>query len=166
MIVGVTGTAMPFARLVSALGCYAAAHPDEVVWVQHGDAALPPGLNGEPVVSRTRLMQLMKEADVVVSHAGCGTMLDALSLGHFPVVVARRRALGEHVNDHQLELLDALEQADRIVAVRDISALPDAIARAQSQPKQVRAPENAERLKQAVREAIVERGRGGSSAVL
>jgi UDP-N-acetylglucosamine--N-acetylmuramyl-(pentapeptide) pyrophosphoryl-undecaprenol N-acetylglucosamine transferase len=47
------------------------------------------------------LDQAMREADVVVTHAGTGSALAALHAGRCPVLVPRTHAMGEHVDDHQ-----------------------------------------------------------------
>jgi UDP-N-acetylglucosamine--N-acetylmuramyl-(pentapeptide) pyrophosphoryl-undecaprenol N-acetylglucosamine transferase len=46
----------------------------------------------------------------VVTHAGAGTVLDLLRTGICPVVVPRRRARAEHVDDHQTELAELLRR--------------------------------------------------------
>lgn len=130
-VVAVVGNKGPFDRLVQALDAYAAAHPGVSVWVQHSTGVLPARLTGAPIVERAELVARMREADVVVTHAGSGTVRDALVLGHRPVVVPRRAKHGEHVNDHQLELVAALE--GRIEPVFDVAELGDAIARAAAQ---------------------------------
>lgn len=132
-IVAIVGTKGPFDRLVSALADYARLHPDVRIWVQHGEGALPAGLEGEALVERERVLTRMAEADAVVCHAGSGTLRDAMALGHRPVVVPRRAHLGEHVNDHQLELVEAL--GDRIEALTDevsAASLGRAIERARA----------------------------------
>ncbi|MCU1637208.1 MAG: glycosyltransferase [Cryobacterium sp.] len=45
-----------------------------------------------------------READVVVTHAGVGSILGFLESGIYPVVVTRRKARHEHVDDHQLQI--------------------------------------------------------------
>ena len=42
-----------------------------------------------------------QESDVIVAHAGMGSILTALELGKPIVVMPRRAHLGEHRNDHQ-----------------------------------------------------------------
>ena len=134
MIVGMTGMGPPFTRMVRGLADYASSHPGEEIWVQHGKAELPPLLSGAPFVERDVMLERLRAADVVVTHAGCGSLFDAMSLGQTPVVVPRLERFGEHVNDHQLELLDALSAEGRIVAVRDIADLPRAIDEARKRP--------------------------------
>lgn len=129
MIVGLTGTGLPFPRLLRGLADYARSSGEEV-WVQHGAADRPTPLQGEPLVPRPELLARMRAARVVVCHGGCGSIADALVVGRVPVVVPRRAAHGEHVNDHQLELVEALSAEGRIVAVSDVLELPAAIEKA------------------------------------
>jgi UDP-N-acetylglucosamine transferase subunit ALG13 len=51
-------------------------------------------------------------ADVVVTHAGVGTVLELLEHGTHPVVVPRSRNRGEHVDDHQHEIAEYLRTID------------------------------------------------------
>ena len=53
----------------------------------------------------------MREADVVVAHAGVGTALAALEVGKCPVLVPRRLAHGEHVDDHQVQIASELGES-------------------------------------------------------
>lgn len=45
-----------------------------------------------------------KNAQVVVTHAGVGTILNLLEWGIYPVVVPRRKGRNEHVDDHQVQI--------------------------------------------------------------
>ncbi len=58
------------------------------------------------------LQSEVEEADLVISHAGIGSTLMALQAGKSPVVVPRRASFNEHVDDHQLEILEALGTTD------------------------------------------------------
>lgn len=50
------------------------------------------------------LRPLMRDADLVIAHAGIGSALDALALGKQPLLLPRSATRGEHVDDHQGEL--------------------------------------------------------------
>ncbi|NJE00293.1 beta-1,4-galactosyltransferase, partial [Thermococcus sp. LS1] len=76
------------------------------------------------------ILELYKKADVIVAHAGAGTLLTALSFGKPIVVVPRLKKFGEHVDDQQLELAEALENMNKAIAVYDIEKLEDAIKKA------------------------------------
>ncbi len=61
-------------------------------------------------------------ADVVVTHSGVGTILKLLDLGIRPVVVPRRSARNEHVDDHQ-EQIAALVEREGLAVVRESDEL-------------------------------------------
>ena len=75
---------------------------DEVVW-QLGATNRSDGLPGRVFdqVAPRELESLSRAADVVVAHAGVGSILNQFELGHSPVLAVRRHAFGEHVDDHQ-----------------------------------------------------------------
>jgi UDP-N-acetylglucosamine transferase subunit ALG13 len=52
-------------------------------------------------MSQDEFSSTISTSDVVITHAGVGTILDLLERGVCPVVVPRRRAREEHVDDHQ-----------------------------------------------------------------
>ena len=85
--------------------------PDaEVMW-QTGDTDTSGlGIEGHYAIPERDLIDAMKEADVVVAHAGVGTALAALEVGKCPVLVPRRSAHDEHVDDHQIQIALELER--------------------------------------------------------
>jgi UDP-N-acetylglucosamine transferase subunit ALG13 len=118
MILVTTGTNAPaFDRLLRAVDELAL---EESVVVQHGPSVLRPA-NAVCVdyVSFDRFVELVKEARVVVTHAGVGSILTTLMNGKRPVVVPRLARYAEHVDDHQLELSRRLAEIDVITLVED-----------------------------------------------
>lgn len=95
-------------------------------------AILPPGLDVLWQVGPTRIERMpagaraqvpvaemrraMRDADVVVSHAGVGSALAAMQAGRRALYVPRRRAYGEHIDDHQVAIAHELEKRDLVVA--------------------------------------------------
>ena len=53
-----------------------------------------------------------READVVVTHAGVGTILFLLDLGIYPVAAVRRQEHGEHIDNHQEQIATLLNQLE------------------------------------------------------
>ncbi|MFH8252106.1 glycosyltransferase [Microbacterium sp. B2969] len=51
-----------------------------------------------------------READVVITHSGVGTILGLLEMGIYPVAVVRRSARKEHVDDHQEQIAALLRE--------------------------------------------------------
>ncbi len=89
----------------------------EVLW-QTGDTDVSRfGIAGHYAIPEKELSEAMREADVVVAHAGVGTALAAFEVGQCPLLVPRRFALGEHVDDHQIQLCDDLVRRGLAVSV-------------------------------------------------
>jgi UDP-N-acetylglucosamine--N-acetylmuramyl-(pentapeptide) pyrophosphoryl-undecaprenol N-acetylglucosamine transferase len=61
------------------------------------------------------MREAIEWADVVIAHAGCGSAITALEAGKMPLLVPRRKAHSENVDDHQVLL--ARELAARGLAV-------------------------------------------------
>lgn len=103
-----------FERLVRRLLEILPAETD-VLW-QTGDTDVSGfGIVGHHAIPERELTAAIREADVLVAHAGVGTALAALEVGKCPVLVPRRFAHGEHVDDHQTQI--AGELASRGLAV-------------------------------------------------
>lgn len=107
MIFVTVGThTQPFTR---ALELLSEAGVSEPLVIQHG--ATPPRpdlLDAEWVefLEADAMDAQMHRARAVVSHAGVGCMMMALRGGKKPVLIPRLYGLGEHVDDHQLQLAD------------------------------------------------------------
>lgn len=124
IFVTVGSTTFPFERLVGAVSQLAG---EEVV-IQHGPVAPPAGLaRSQAFMPFPEILHNMESAQKVVSHAGVGSILSALRAGHTPIVVPRLRRFGETVDDHQVELVDALAAEGKVVAVADIARLGETV---------------------------------------
>jgi beta-1,4-N-acetylglucosaminyltransferase len=79
----------------------------------------------------------ISRASVVVAHGGAGSILEVLNAGKPLVLVPRLKRFGECLDDHQLELVSALAEEGRAVAVLDPSAgrLRAAIGKASELPR-------------------------------
>lgn len=69
------------------------------------------------------MIEKIKEARVVISHAGAGTILLCLNLGKSPIVVPRDPEKGEHIDHHQNELCERLAEEGRLTIVRNLEEL-------------------------------------------
>ncbi|WP_321422017.1 PssE/Cps14G family polysaccharide biosynthesis glycosyltransferase [uncultured Methanobacterium sp.] len=76
------------------------------------------------------IKECYKNATVIVAHAGAGTLLDSLYFKKSVVAVPRRKKYGEHIDDQQLELTEALEKSGKVLAVYDIETLDSTIKKA------------------------------------
>jgi UDP-N-acetylglucosamine transferase subunit ALG13 len=77
-------------------------------------------------------------ADVVITHSGTGSVMLAMSLGKKPIVAPRYKYHGEHVDDHQLQLVQKLEVDGLIVPYYDGDQLSERINQALDVGRNVR----------------------------
>ena len=85
--------------------------PDADVLWQTGDTDVTGlGITGHHAIPERELSEAIREADVLVAHAGVGTALAALEVGACPVLVPRRFSHGEHVDDHQIQIAGELSR--------------------------------------------------------
>lgn len=99
----------PFDRLVQWIDEWAALHPDVSIFMQRGTSTTPRRVASAEIVAHGDLLRLFAAADVVVSHGGPSTVMDARSSGRLPIVVPRDPSRGEHVDGHQMRFADHLD---------------------------------------------------------
>ena len=95
------------------------------------------------------------EAELVIIHAGAGSVIEALHVGKIPVVMPRRAGYGELVDEHQLELAEALARQRRVVLAMEPENLAEAAREALTRQRVHEERHGAEpRLVALVREAL------------
>ena len=70
---------------------------------------------------------MTSKARLIICHAGAGTLLHAVKEGRVPVVMPRRKRYREHIDDHQVQLVNALTVEGKIVPAFEPIDLPLAI---------------------------------------
>ena len=88
---------------------------DLIEWqVGYMNVAQLPGIT-HVQLDRTDFLRLIVGADVVISHGGIGVISDCLSSGKTPLVIPRRKSFGEHVDDHQVEIVEFLAERGLVI---------------------------------------------------
>lgn len=80
-----------------------------------------------PFLSLDQYNRYIQDAQLLILHAGAGSVIKALRAGKRPIVVPRRKKFQEHINDHQLDFAKALSKMDKIELVLEISDLKSAV---------------------------------------
>ena len=77
--------------------------------------------------------EYISKADLVISHGGVGTIFSAIKKGKKVIAVPRLEKYGEHINDHQIEICEALENEGYILYYKDgVDSLDDLIKKAKN----------------------------------
>lgn len=66
-------------------------------------------------LNKEDVLKYMKEAKFIITHGGVGTILDALTLGKKVIAVARLKKYKEHINDHQLEIINEYSKLNYVL---------------------------------------------------
>jgi len=116
----------PFDRLLRALDGLGL---EERLVVQRGASRVrPAGAECVEFLPYEELVEHVRAARLVVTHAGVGSVLVVLSAGKRPLVVPRLHRYGEAVDDHQLAFARHLERAGLVSVAEDLAELPAALA--------------------------------------
>ena len=110
-VVVTVGSDRRFARMIEAVRAVVPAQA-EVLW-QTADAG---DARSSAFVPAPVLEEAVRQADVVVAHAGCGSALMALGAGKCPILVPRDPGHGEVVDHHQIEIARWLDERGLAIA--------------------------------------------------
>jgi len=120
------GTQGPFDRMVDAVDDWARRTGRDDVLAQVGPSEKPPRhIRWVRSLPAAEFTQTVKQAQVVVSHAGMGTIITALEFGTPLILMPRRSALHEQRNDHQVATARRFKELGRIAVAFDERELAD-----------------------------------------
>ena len=71
-------------------------------------------------LDRDEFSAVMDRADIVITHGGTGAIIGAVKKGKKVIAVPRLARYGEHVDDHQLQLIGQFEELNLIYACEDM----------------------------------------------
>lgn len=136
LLFATVGATLPFPRLVEYV---AKAHADGAlpprVIVQNGLGEPPlPGIETHQSLDFDAVKTLLDTADIVVCHGGTGSIITALQRGCHVIVVPRKFALGEHYDDHQMEIAEAFAARGLIQIANDYAEFLTALRQTADRP--------------------------------
>lgn len=121
------GTQCPFPRLVNAISEWSGRRDDVEVIAQTCDTTSSPHLRCSPTFEPDEFRQAIAGADLIVGHAGIGTIVSALEHDKPVLVIARRSYLGEHRNEHQLATVNRFRGVGGVYVADEVETLPSVL---------------------------------------
>ena len=73
------------------------------------------------------MKKLINSADLIITHGGVGSIITAIEQGKKVIAVPRLKKYKEHVNDHQLDIINSFNDAGYIIGIQEVSELPKAL---------------------------------------
>ena len=136
MIFVTVGEQLPFDRLVRSMDEWAA-KSGKKVFAQIGNSELIPAhIEFKQFIDPEEFKATMFAAELIVAHAGMGSIISAVEMGKPIIVMPRKSSLGEHRNDHQIATANrflalnyvsvALDETELAIKLTDLREILDA----------------------------------------
>ena len=131
MIFVTVGNTDPFDRLIRAVERWSIARtPREDICAQIGAGEfVPTSFPTDRFLDPLAFESRFKGAELVISHAGMGTIITALELGKPLLVMPKRASLGEQRNEHQLATVEHVCGKNSIWVAHDEHEFPAVLDR-------------------------------------
>ena len=129
LLFATVGATLPFDRLVESVAALKArGEISEAVFVQTGiGGAHPAGVETVETLPFDGMIAKLREADIVVCHGGTGSLITALREGCRTIAMPRLFSRGEHYDDHQEEITEALRARGLIAVAKSEDELAAAL---------------------------------------
>ena len=79
------------------------------------------------LIEQDKFNILMEQADTIITHGGVGSIVAAVKLGKKVIAVPRLKQYGEHVNDHQIQIVETFSNQGFIKGIKDVSELKETL---------------------------------------
>lgn len=128
----ITGTQkFPFNRLIQSVDQLAEpGHilEDADITAQSGTATVrTKHMHCIPFLSPEEMSGYTNAADLVITHGGTGAIMESLQTGKPVIAVARLSKYGEHVDDHQMEIVDQFTKDNYVIGLHETNDLEQAV---------------------------------------
>jgi UDP-N-acetylglucosamine transferase subunit ALG13 len=123
MIFVTVGEQLPFDRLIRTVD-YWAGHSGQYVYAQTGRSKWKPShIKFKEFLSPNEFKRRLQEADIIISHAGMGTIISAVEMNKPLIVMPRKASLKEARSDHQFSSAKRFLSKNFLAVANDESEL-------------------------------------------
>ena len=99
------------------------------------------------LISKEQLEQFQDEANLIITHGGVGSIVSSLKRGKKVIAVPRMHEYGEHVNNHQKEIVKDFNDKGYLIGIDKVEDLKQALIKVRDfEPKKYQ-PNNEKMLK-------------------
>lgn len=150
MIFATTGAQLPYDRLIMMLD-HVASRIDEKIAAQFiPDKFTPHNLEVSGFISPVDFDRYVREARIIVAHAGMGSIISALTYRKPIIVVPRLASLNEHRNDHQTATAEKMRDLGYVYVAETECELLELIGRDNLKPLKQISPQASHTLIDAI----------------
>lgn len=79
------------------------------------------------LIPQDEFNSLMEKADIIITHGGVGSIISALEKGKKVIAIPRLAKYGEHINDHQTQIVSKFNSLDYLIGLQEVDELEPAL---------------------------------------
>ena len=79
------------------------------------------------MIPKLDLDEFVERADLVITHGGVGSIIMALNKNKKVIAVPRLHEYGEHVNDHQRQIIKVFSEKGYLIGIQNVEDMPEAL---------------------------------------
>ncbi|TNE34529.1 MAG: hypothetical protein EP348_10750 [Alphaproteobacteria bacterium] len=133
MIFMTVGTQLTFDRMVQTVDGWCESRKTNAVFGQISDPGpkgyRPAYFEWRDFIAPDEFNRRYEEADLIIAHAGMGSIISALTMAKPIVIMPRKAVLGEHRNDHQLATAEKFADRSGVYVAWNETELPGLLDR-------------------------------------
>ena len=89
------------------------------------------------LISKEQLEKFQDEANLIITHGGVGSIITSIKKGKKVIAVPRMHEYGEHVNNHQIDIVKNFNEQGYIIGIEKVEDLGQAIMKSKEfEPKE------------------------------
>lgn len=99
------------------------------------------------LMSKEQLSKFQDEASLIITHGGVGSIVSSIEKGKKVIAVPRKHEYGEHVNNHQIQIVKDFNDKGYIIGIENVEDLKGAIIKSKTFEPVKYQPNNQKMLK-------------------
>lgn len=101
---------------------------EQKIFAQIGNSDyIPQQYSFKHFLDKKEFVDIIKECDIVITHGGTGTIINAIKQGKKVIAIPRLVQYGEHVDNHQIQLIEQFTKRNFIYGLQDCDELEKAL---------------------------------------
>ncbi len=78
-------------------------------------------------ISPNELNKYIQKSNYIITHGGVGSILGAIEQNKKVIAIPRKKEFKEHVNNHQMQIVENFNSCGYIIGIQDVEQLQEAI---------------------------------------
>lgn len=99
------------------------------------------------LIPAEKLSKLQDKASLIISHGGVGSIISSIEKNKKVIAVPRKHEYGEHVNNHQIQIVKEFNEKGYIIGIENVEDLKYAIIKSKTFVPTKYVPNNSKMLK-------------------